>query len=297
MTILITGVKGQLGSTLLDLLSKKECSLGALPACYEHARVIGADLDTVDIADDTAVFAWVEQYRPDLMINCAAMTNVDACETDYDSAFRGNVMGPSHLATAAQKIGAKLIHVSTDYVFAGDASTPYCEWDLPAPNTVYGRSKLAGEKAVQALCQKAFVVRTSWLYGLQGHNFVKTMRRLGAQKDCISVVCDQRGNPTNALDLAYHLLLLGATQEYGLYHCTGEGECSWFEFATEIMRLSNLACQVKPCTSAEYPSKTPRPAYSSLQNLHLTHTVGNHMRDWREALCEYIAQLDEQSKE
>jgi dTDP-4-dehydrorhamnose reductase len=294
MNILITGANGQLGTTLREMLAKMQCPLGEIPAAYQGAHLSCADVDTLDIADQDAVQTWVERERPDLILNCAAMTNVDGCETDRESAFAANCTGVANLAAAAQSVGAKLVHVSTDYVFAGDATTPYCEQDATAPKTVYGESKLAGEKEAIALCEKTFVVRTSWLYGLVGHNFVKTMRRLGRERDAITVVNDQRGNPTNAVDLAYHMLLLGVTEHYGVYHCTGEGECSWWEFACEIMRLSGLACTVKPCTSEEYPSKTPRPKYSSLRNLHLEQTVGNSMRPWQDALVEYIGQLDAQ---
>ncbi len=294
MKLLITGVNGQLGQTLVQLLQSESNPFGELPPACKNAEIIGADIADLDIADLGATLTFLEAHRPDAVINCAAMTNVDACETDYETAMKVNAMGTAHLAQACQAIGAKFVHVSTDYVFAGNAQTPYCEWDIPAPNTGYGKSKYLGEQMALSLCQRTFVVRTSWLYSLVGNNFVKTMRRLGAQKESISVVCDQRGNPTNALDLAYHLLLLVTTQEYGIYHCTGEGECSWYDFATEIMRLSHLSCKVNPCTSAEYPSKTPRPAYSSLRNLHLECTVGNHMRPWQTALEEAISQMDAQ---
>ncbi len=294
MKLLITGVNGQLGQTLVQLLQSETNPIGVLPSVYQDAQIIGVDISELDISDLDATVAFLEKECPDAVINCAAMTNVDACETEYETAMKVNAMGVAHLAQACQAVGAKFLHVSTDYVFSGNANTPYCEWDLPAPNTGYGKSKYLGEQMALSLCQKTFIVRTSWLYSLYGNNFVKTMRRLGAQKESISVVCDQRGNPTNALDLAYHMLLLVQTQEYGIYHCTGEGECSWFDFAAEIMRLSNLSCKVNPCTSAEYPSKTPRPAYSSLRNLHLECTVGNAMRPWKAALEETIAQMDAQ---
>ncbi len=292
MKILITGAHGQLGTTLLSMLKDGTSPLGDLPACYQHSEVVGADMDTLDITDRAAVDAWVQTHHPDLLLNCAAMTNVDGCETDRAGAFAANADGVANLAQAAERVGAKFVHVSTDYVFAGDATTPYCESDEPAPKTVYGASKLAGEQAAMQACARTFVVRTSWLYGLVGHNFVKTMRRLGRERGCVTVVDDQRGTPTNAVDLAYHLLLLGATEEYGIYHCTGKGECSWWEFACQIMRLSGLACTVNRCTSEEYPSKTPRPKFSTLRNLHLEQTVGDHMRPWQAALHDYIEQLD-----
>ncbi len=293
MILWITGFLGQLGQTVNQLLKSETTPFGALPQCYQNATVVGTDFEELDITDENAVRAFAKKVRPDVILNCAAMTNVDGCETDYEAAQKVNVTGVANLAKAAQENGAKFLHVSTDYVFAGDAKEPYCEEDTPAPNTAYGKSKYLGEQEALRLCERTFVVRTSWLYSPYGNNFVKTMRRLGAQKSEITVVSDQRGNPTNALDLAYHLLLIATTQDYGIYHCTGEGECSWFDFATEIMRLSDLHCKVNPCTSDEYPSKTPRPKYSSLRNAHLERGVGNFMRDWKTALAETVAQMDE----
>ncbi len=295
MKLLITGFMGQLGQTLNELLQSNNNPIGVLPQCYQDAEIVGVDLAELDISDAQATEALVKEQRPDIIFNCAAMTNVDGCETDYETAVKANVTGVANLAKAAQSVGAKFLHVSTDYVFAGDADTPYCEQDLPAPNTAYGKSKYAGEQMALSLCQKTYVVRTAWLYSKYGNNFVKTMRRLGAQKEQISVVCDQRGNPTNALDLAYHMLLIAATENYGIYHCTGNDECSWCDFAKEIMRLSGLDCRVNPCTSEEYPSKTPRPKYSSLRNLHLESTVGDFMRPWKEALAATIRELDAQA--
>ncbi len=293
MKFLIIGSKGQLGQTLLTVLANQESALGPLPACCKDAQVVGADLDVLDITDAKAVHQFFARECPDVVFNCSAMTNVDGCETDAITAMKVNAMGVSYLAKEAMAMGAKFIHVSTDYVFPGDGKDPYCEWDRTDPHTVYGKSKRLGEEMALQQCSRTFVVRTSWLYGVEGNNFVKTMRRLGSTKEAISVVCDQIGNPTNAADLAYHMLLLAQTEDYGIYHCTGEGICSWYEFACEIMRLSGLPCQVNPCTTAEYPSKTPRPAYSALRNLHLECTVGDHMRPWKTALAEYIAILDQ----
>ncbi len=291
MNILITGAHGQLGNELTALLNGAPSPLGTIPPEYEDCKVTAVDIDRLDITNLEHVFEMVSTVQPDIIMNGAAMTNVDACETEFETAMQVNAIGARNLAMAAEEFGAKLVHVSTDYVFRGDGVQPYCEWDATAPNTVYGKSKLLGEQYVAQFCTRFFIVRTSWLYGLVGKNFVKTMLRLGAEKPEITVVNDQRGNPTNAADLAYHLLKLAVTEEYGLYHCTGEGECSWFDFATEIMRLAGLKCTVKPCTSEEYPSKTPRPAFSSLNNLMLKCTVGNEMRDWQPALADYLSKL------
>lgn len=291
MKILITGSKGQLGNELLTILKNGCAEIGPIPSAYANAEVIAVDVDELDITDTAAVMALVTTARPDVILNCAAMTNVDGCETMLETAMKVNAVGPRNLAAAATAVGAKLIHVSTDYVFAGNGTMPYCEWEPCAPNTVYGKSKRLGEEYVFQQCPRSFVMRTAWLYGYVGHNFVKTMLRLGATRDTLTVVCDQRGNPTSANDLAYHMLKLALTEEYGVYHCTNEGECSWYDFACRIMEKGGRDCKVSPCTTAEYPSKTPRPAYSSLQNLMLACTVGNEMRPWEEALDMYLENL------
>lgn len=298
--ILITGSKGQLGGELSDILRTGRADLGAADAAYRNARVTAADVEELDITDRAAVRAFAGELRPDLIVNCAAMTDVDGCETAPAAALRINALGPRNLASAAESCGAKFVQVSTDYVFDGSGGTPRREWDACAPNTVYGKSKLLGERYAAESCRRCFVVRTAWLYGLSGKNFVKTMRRLGASSRSVTVVADQRGNPTNANDLAFHILKLALTEEYGIYHCTGGGECSWYEFAGRIMELSGLPCKVLPCTSAEYaaahPGTAPRPAYSSLDNLMLRATVGDGMRDWDGALQGFILKLNERER-
>lgn len=293
MKIMITGSCGQLGNELQSILKSGKSEIGVMPEELSGAEIIPADIDELDIADNAAVMAFVKECKPDVIINCAAMTNVDGCESDYETAFKVNAMGVRNLAMAAKENGAKLIHVSTDYVFAGDGTKPYVEWDLVNPQSAYGASKALGEKYALEFCDKTFVVRTSWLYGLIGKNFVKTVRRVIRERGGITVVNDQRGNPTNANDLAHHLLKLALTQEYGIYHCTGEGECTWYDFAVKIAEYSGLGDTVKPCTSEEFPTPTKRPAYSSLRNLALECTVGNEMRDWQSALKEYISKLED----
>ena len=300
MRILITGSNGQLGNELSEMLRTGKAGIGKINEQYKDCEIIAVDVDTLDITDYSAVDKFVNSNKPDIIINCAAMTNVDGCETNFDAAMKVNAIGPRNLAMAAEKCGAKLVHVSTDYVFRGDGNTPRCEWDETGPNTVYGKSKLLGEKYVEDFSTRYFIIRTAWLYGLIGKNFVKTMRRLGNMNEVTTVVDDQRGNPTNANDLAYHILKLAITEEYGIYHCTGEGECSWAEFAALIMELSGCKGKVAKCTTQEYsqkyPASAPRPLYSSLDNLMLKCTVGNEMRDWKTALKEYITKLDEMEK-
>ena len=294
MKILITGVYGQLGSELVEILHNMHSEIGCIPEIYSDAEIVGIDIDTLDIsnADNVSDFqSYHQDYPFDLIINCAAMTNVDACETDYEAALKGNATGPGNIARLAGKQGAKLIHISTDYVFDGKADTPYTEWDLPDPSTAYGKSKLLGEKYAGEACSRSFIVRTSWLYGKKGNNFVKTIRKIASENENIKVVNDQAGNPTNANDLAHHLLKIGAGDYYGIYHVTGNGICSWFDFAQEIVRLSDLKCEVLPVTTDEFPRPAPRPAYSAMDHLMLRATVGDEMRDWKEALASFISSL------
>ena len=294
MKILITGAYGQLGSELTKILENMISEIGPISEVYRNAEIIGVDIDTLDISNMKNLSAFASDHNNisfDLIINCAAMTNVDACETDYEAALRGNAIAPGNIARFAKEQGAKLIHVSTDYVFDGKADTPYKEWDLPSPATAYGKSKLLGEKYVSEACTSVFIVRTSWLYGKKGNNFVKTIQKIASENESIKVVHDQVGNPTNANDLAHHLLKIGAGEDYGLYHITGNGICSWYEFAVEIVRLSGLDCKVIHVTTEEFPRPASRPAYSAMDHLMLRATVGDEMRDWKEALASFIASV------
>ena len=295
MKILITGSKGQLGTELADILADMQSEIGDIPEAYRGAEVVGIDIDTVDISNAEALGAFAARHsdKPfDLIINCAAMTNVDACETDYDAACLGNVIGPANIAQLAEEQGAKLVHISTDYVFDGKSETPYRESDEPAPATAYGRTKLLGEQKAQAACPRTFIVRTAWLYGKTGNNFVRTIRRIAGENERITVVHDQVGNPTNANDLAHHILKIGAGgAPYGIYHVTGNGICSWHEFAEEIVRLSGLDCEVAPVTTEEFPRPAPRPAFSAMDHIRLRETAGDEMRPWQEALAAFIESI------
>lgn len=297
MRILITGSKGQLGNELKRLLETGKAEIGPVPSEYNEANVDYVDYDALDITDAAAVELWMGEHVYDLVINCAAMTNVDGCEAAEEAAFKVNAQGPENLARECEKQGAKFIQVSTDYVFPGIDATPRTEQDPTGPVSAYGRSKLAGELAVRKACRKYFIVRTAWLYGYVGKNFVKTMLSLGKTKDEISVVNDQLGNPTSANDLAYEILKIALTDNYGVYHCTNEGTCSWADFSKAIMEGAGLNCKVNRCTSKEYkemnPASANRPAYSSLENVHLKTTIGNEMRDWQNALKTYLKNLPE----
>lgn len=289
MKILITGSKGQLGNEIISMINKGEAEIGKISIDIKEAEIIAVDVDELDITDKEKVKILIEKEKPEVIINCAAVTNVDGCETNEAMAFKVNALGPRNLAIAANNIGAKLIHISTDYVFDGKGVVPLKEYEITNPVSVYGKTKLLGEQYVRAFCFKYFIVRTSWLYGSLGKNFVYTMINLGKTRDEINIVNDQLGNPTNANDLAYHILKLIETEEYGIYHCTGQGECSWFQFAEEIMKEAGLNCKVNPCTSEEYVTLAKRPAYSALENMMLEATVGNYMRPWKEALRCFIS--------
>ena len=292
MRILITGCNGQLGNELQDIMKKGYAEIGEVSEVMKNSEIIPLDVKGLDITDLSEVKNKINELKPDVVINCAAATNVDGCESNEDFAFKVNALGPRNLAIACEEVGAKLVQVSTDYVFSGIGDKPLTEYDLTAPYSVYGKTKLLGENYVREFSSKYFIVRTSWLYGYVGHNFVYTMRRLGKEKDTINVVNDQRGNPTHANDLAYHILKLIETKEYGIYHCTGKGECNWYDFAKMIIELSGEECEVKPCSSEEYKTPAKRPEYSSLDNMMLRNTIGDEMRDWKDAIKSFINKLD-----
>ena len=294
MKILVTGGKGQLANEIKSILTSGKSEIGGSPVDISKCDATYIDIEELDITKVSDVKKYVSNLKPDVIINCAAFTNVDGCETNKDAAFKVNSLGSRNLAMAAEEIGAKLIHVSTDYVFSGEVrSESLKEYDEVGPQSAYGTTKRLGEEYVKEFCSKYFIVRTAWLYGYIGNNFVYTMRKLGRSHDAITVVNDQRGNPTNANDLAYHLLKLINTEEYGIYHCTGEGECSWYDFAKRIMELSKLNCNVISVDSEEYAKNAgktvaKRPAYSSLDNMILRATVGNEMRNWEDAIETFI---------
>lgn len=252
--------------------------------------VTGADIDEVDITDIQSVERLLDETTPDVIINCAAYTDVDACETERDTALAVNGAGPGNLAAAAAGREARLIHLSTDFVFDGDRDDPYGEEDEPSPVNAYGESKLEGERRIRQVGGDHAILRTAWLYGRHGKNFVDTIRRLAAERSEISVVTDQIGGPTWAADLAETLWLAAFHPMQGVYHAVNSGSCSRFEWAREIVRLAGLDCVVQATTSESFPLPARRPACSILNTEKLFAATGHRMRSWRAALAEYLSE-------
>lgn len=252
MRVLITGAGGMLGQDLLRT--------------FCHQDVTGVDRSKLDITDLRAVRHWVRSVQPEVVINAAAFTNVDACEATPDRAFAVNAVGAQNLAIAAQEMGVAIVQFSTDYVFSGISARPYREYDTTGPLSVYGQSKLAGERLVAQLCRRHYIVRTAWLYGRGGKNFVRTMLELGSTRDFVQVVNDQIGSPTYTMDLAQGIESLVSTTAYGTYHVTNGGSCSWYQFAQEIFAYAQMPTHVEAISTAELKRAAPRPAYSVLDN-------------------------------
>ncbi len=284
MKVMVTGAYGQLGSTLSELSTQ-----------FSGLQLILTDFDSLDITDRKAVVGYLESNRPDFLVNCAAYTAVDKAETDMDAAYSLNALGPENLAIACRQIGARLIHVSTDYVFDGTHNKPYSEEDLPNPQGVYGSTKLEGEKLVMKQLPESIVIRTSWLYSSYGHNFVKTMIRLGSEKDSLNVVYDQTGTPTFAGDLSLTILKVisqsAINPDYwksGIYHYSNLGVCSWYDFAVEIHKMAGISCRVTPVLSAAFKTNAKRPSYSVLDKSKIQKEFGIEIPYWRDSLMNCI---------
>lgn len=278
--ILVTGANGQLGSEL------RKIGFSALD------EVFYTDVAELDITDYAAVEKFVKDKEIDTIINCAAYTAVDKAEEEPQLAAKINTEAVTNLARAAAKEGCLLIHISTDYVFDGTGTKPYSEKDKPCPVSVYGKTKLAGEEAILKSRCFHIIIRTAWLYSSFGNNFVKTILRLASERTEINVVSDQVGSPTYAGDLAAAIVAIMDNEERieheGIYHYSNEGVCSWYDFAAEIVRLSGKECRVKPVTTAEYPTKTQRPAYSVLDKSKIKKTFGIEIPAWKDALAKMM---------
>lgn len=281
--ILVTGCRGQLGNEL-QLLE---------PQYEDTCRFFFTDKEELDITDRKAVYSFVEDHRIDLVINCAAFTAVDKAEAEPELCDLLNHVAPGYLAEAVESMGGNMIQVSTDYVFDGTGNTPYREDDPACPATVYGRTKLAGEEAVIRTCAGSMVIRTAWLYSTFGGNFVKTMLRLGKERDELGVVFDQIGSPTYARDLARAIMT--AVEKGivpGVYHYTNEGVCSWFDFTRAIHRIAGITdCHVKPLHTDEYPVPAPRPHYSVLDKTKIKQTYGIEIPWWEDSLRDCLHEL------
>ncbi len=279
MKVLVTGANGQLGSAIIELFEKG--GIHCIPSDRKH----------IDITSRESVFEGIKKESPDVVIHTAAYTNVDLAEQNKEQAFLVNATGTKYLAESAEKIGAKFCYISTDYVFNGLSDIPYKELDKTNPINVYGQSKYAGEEYVRSLCSKFYIIRTSWVYGNTGTNFVKTMLRLAEEKSEISVVHDQIGSPTYTVDLAAIIMELIRTSKYGTYHVSNLGTCSWFDFAKAIFSEINAPIKVKPVTSLEFKTTAKRPHYSVLDQTALRENGLPELRPWREALHEFLEEI------
>jgi len=277
MKILVTGSKGQLGKELLKL--------------YSDENITGVDIDEMDITDAEQTVNFITEYNPDIVIHAAAMTDVDGCEENEEIAYKVNALGTRNVALACQKANSEMLYVSTDFVFAGDKDKNYNEFDIPSPLSIYGKSKFKGEKLVKELLSKFYIVRTAWLYG-DGHNFVKTMLSLAENNDSLNIVSDQKGTPTYAKDLAIAISKIIDSGLYGTYHASNSGSCSWYDFAKKIFELKDIDIEVNPTTAEEFGNVAERPAYSVMDNFALETQNIYKMRDWKEALKDYLNNLD-----
>ncbi|MBS7302668.1 MAG: dTDP-4-dehydrorhamnose reductase [Lachnospiraceae bacterium] len=278
--IIITGCNGQLGR-----------EINRFYAGNSDIELVNTDVEELDITNIDDVMKMAKEVNPYAIVNCAAYTAVDACETNQDIAFKVNTIGPRNLAIAARETGAKILHVSTDYVFDGTKKTPYYESDSICPQSVYGATKAEAEKMVQQMAERFYILRTAWLYG-DGKNFVKTMLRLSDTNDTVRVVGDQFGTPTSAFELTKAIDSLLFTDNYGLFHATCEGSCNWAEFAAEIFRLAEKKTKVEAITTEEYGAPANRPAHSVLENYMFKMTNGFLFADWQDAIAKYIKELD-----
>lgn len=280
MKVLITGGMGQLGTDVMKQLMALRIDAMAV------------DRTDFDLTDADAVMAAVEAYAPDAIIHCAAYTAVDRAETEPERCAMVNGEGTLNVVRAALAVGAKLVYISTDYVFSGEGDTPFEVNDPYGAKNVYGLTKAQGEEAVRSLMSRYFIVRTAWVFGAYGSNFVKTMLRLGREKSEVSVVNDQFGSPTYTVDLARLLCAMIQTDKFGVYHATNEGFCSWAEFAAEIMRQGRRRCTVRPVSSSEYPVAAKRPANSRLSKRSLDQAGFSRLPSWQNALARYLDEVD-----
>lgn len=285
MRVVVTGAGGQLGTDVVELFRSN------------GHEVLGCDRSKLDITNQAQCNQVIGAFQPEAVIHCAAYTAVDAAESDADRAYLINATGTRNIAVAAEKAGAKLVYVSTDYVFNGHAPVAYREYDNTDPQSVYGQSKRAGEILAQTLNSRYFIVRTSWVYGAHGNNFVETMLKLGQEKPELQVVHDQKGSPTYTVHLAQFFLELVDTERYGIYHASGTGECTWYEFTKEIFEQAEKTLNVKitanliPCGTEQFPRPAPRPSNSVMDHVSIRTNGFTDFPHWKDALSEFLNRM------
>lgn len=280
MRVLVTGVKGQLGYDIVNALKK------------ENIEAIGVDIDEMDITDETSVNTCITQSNVDAIIHCAAWTAVDLAEDKVEQCRRVNKDGTANIVKVCQKLDLPLMYFSTDYIFNGQGETPWDEYGEAEPLNVYGLTKCEGELEVKKL-QKYFIIRISWVFGINGKNFVKTMLRFGKEKGEVNVVNDQIGSPTYTYDLAKLCVDMIQSDAYGIYHATNEGYCSWYEFTKEIYRVAGIDVKVNPVSSDAFPAKAKRPSNSRMNKTQLDKHSFKRLPSWQDALKRYISLIDE----
>lgn len=278
--ILVTGVNGQLGYDVIKVLKERNIECVGLAGRKE-----------LDITDEKAVEQYILKLQPECVIHCAAYTAVDKAEDDRENCKKVNVYGTENIAKACKKVDAKMIYISTDYVFDGTGEKSFEINSNINPNSIYGKTKYEGELKVKEYLNKYFIVRISWVFGINGNNFVKTMIRLGKEKESLNVVSDQIGSPTYTADLAPILCDMAVSEKYGTYHATNEGYCSWAEFADEIMKEAGLGCKINPIPTSEYPAKAERPLNSRLSKDSLVNNGFNLLPDWKDALKRFLEEI------
>lgn len=279
MKVLVTGYNGQLGFDVVKQLKKRQI------------ECLGVDIADFDLTDSAAVSNYIMEFLPTVVVHCAAFTAVDRSEDDKELSYAVNVTGTENIARVCKDINAKMVYISTDYVFDGEGDQPFEVDSLKAPKGQYGLTKSLGEDKVRDILDQYFIVRTAWVFGLNGNNFVKTMLRLGQEKTELTVVADQFGSPTYTYDLAILLCDMIMTNKYGIYHATNEGYCSWYDFASAIISEAGLKTLVKPVTSEQYPTKAVRPKNSRLSKASLDDAGFSRLPTWQDALRRYLTEL------
>lgn len=276
MRVLVTGSKGQLGYDVIRLLR------------LDNIESLGIDRNEVDITNQEMIEEFILSYKPSVVIHCAAYTAVDKAEDEKEVCHTINVLGTRYIAEACKKVNAKMVYISTDYVFDGDGEIPFEVTDKPNPINYYGKSKFEGELEVQRILNSHFIVRVSWVFGINGNNFVKTMLKLAKERDEISVVADQIGSPTYTYDLAGFLIQMIKTEKYGIYHATNDGYCSWYDFACEIFIQAGINIKVNPINTAAYPTKAKRPGNSKMSKARMHENFSFRFPTWQRALEVFI---------